>query len=93
MPSTPREIRGPFLYADVGSGRGLERIETADTSNGAAFDLVARRRAVRAEIRFDGALIFEAYIVPGSSTLAWRSATMTGPVFGPLERERPASRG
>jgi hypothetical protein len=75
---------GRKLYADT--GKGLRMIRTNNPNHDVlAVQLVKSRQATRAEVRFEGSLIFEAYALPGSKTFAWRSAIMSAPAFEPYD--------
>jgi hypothetical protein len=74
------------LYADFGDGRGLVMVETDDPMiDMVAFQLVQSRKAILAEVRFEGALIFEVYALPDSKTFAWRSSLMSAPAFETMD--------
>jgi hypothetical protein len=74
------------LYADTGKGLRMVRTDNPDY-DALAFQLVKSRQATRAEVRFEGSLIFEAYAIPGCRTFAWRSALMPAPAFASYETE------
>jgi hypothetical protein len=76
------DARGPYLYADFDDGRGFVMVETDDPMiDMVAIQLVKSRKAKRAEVRFNGELIFEAYALTNSKTFAWRSRAMPVPAF------------
>jgi hypothetical protein len=74
-----------ILYADTGKGLQVFRTDNRDYDTVAAR-LVKSRQATRAEVRFEGVLVFEAYAID-SETFAWRSSLMSAPAFEPYDYE------
>jgi len=72
------ETFGRAIYVDRGTG--LEHDPYLQPSNATCAELVRSRRAVRAQVRFRHAVVYEAFVVSPRSW-AWRSSGMAAPAF------------